>query len=99
MALEVAHQEEVALLEEALPEETHQEEALPEEAHQEEVPLAEVHQVEEPLVEDLLEEDNHPHNKPKQCNQYPSKQDHAMNRYEKRKLKNPEETAPMPRSS
>ena len=83
MELEEAHQEE-ALQEEAL-----QEEALPEEALLEEAPQE----------EDLPGEDNHPHSKPKRHNQYPSKLDHATNRYEERKLKNSEETVQMPRSS
>ena len=76
-------------LEEALQEEALQEEALPEEVLLEEAPQE----------EDLPEEDNHPHSKPKQHNQYPNKLDHAMNRYEERKLKNSEETVQMPRSS
>ena len=75
-------------------EEAHQEEALPEEALPEEALLEEA-----PQEEDLPGEDNHLHSKPKRHNQYPSKLDHAMNRYEERKLKNSEETVQMPRSS
>ena len=86
---EEAHQEEVALPEVALPEEALQEEALQEEALQEEA-LQE---------EDPQEEDNHPHNKPKWHNQYPSNPDHATNRYEERKSKNSEEIVLMPRNS
>ena len=94
MELEEAHQEEalqeeVALPEEVLQEEVFQEEALPEEAPQEEAPQE----------EDPQEEDNHPHNKPKRHNQYPSNLAHAMNRYEERKSKNSEEIVPMPRNS
>ena len=84
----------------------HQEEALPkeeevpqEEALQGEAPQVEEHQEEEPLVEDLLEEDSHWHNKPKRHNQYLSKLDRAMNRYEERKSKNSVETEPTLRSS
>ena len=94
MELEEAHQEEVALSEEALPEEALQEEVLQEEVLQEEVLLEEAPQEEAPQ-----EEDNHPHNKPKWHNQYPSNPAHAMNRYEERKSKNSEEIVPMPRSS
>ena len=86
--LEEAHQEE-ALQEEALQEETRQEEAPQEEALLEEAPQE----------EDLPGEDNHLYSKPKRHSQYPSKLDHAMNRYEERKLKNSEETVQMPRSS
>jgi hypothetical protein len=75
--------------EEALPEEALPEEALPEEALLEEAPQE----------EDLPGEDNHLHSKPKRHNQYPSKLDHAMNRYEEQKLKNSEETVQMPKSS
>ena len=93
---EEAHQEE------AHPEEAHQEEAHPEEAHQEEAHPEEAlpeeaRQEEAPLAEDLLEEDNHLHNK--RHNQYPSKLDHAMNQYEEWKSKNSEEIVPMPKSS
>ena len=87
--LEEALQEEVALPEEVLQEEVLQEEALPGEAPQEEAPQE----------EDPQEEDNHPHNKPKWHNQYPSNPAHAMNRYEERKSKNSEEIVPMPRNS
>ena len=87
--MEEALKEEAALPEAAFPEEALPEAALPEEALQEEAPQE----------EDPQEEDNHPHNKPKRHNQYPSKLDHAMNRYEERKLKNSEETVQTPRSS
>ena len=88
MELEEAHQEE------APQEEAHQEEAPQEEAHQEEVLPEEAHQ-----EEALQEEGNHLHNKPKRHNQYLSKLDHAMNRYEERKSKNSVETEPTPRNS
>ena len=89
MELEEAHQEEAPKEEAVLPEEALQEEALPEEALLEEAPQE----------EDLPGEDNHLHSKPRRHNQYPSNLDHAMNRYEERKLKNSEETELMPRSS
>ena len=85
---QAAHQEEV------LPKE---EEALQEEAPREEVPQAEEHQEEEPLVEDLQEEDNHLHSRPKRHNQY--KRDRDMNLYVERKSKNSAETRQTPRSS
>ena len=77
----------------------HQEEVLPkeEEAPQKEAPQAEEHQEEEPLVEDLPEEDNHLHSRPKQHNQY--KQDRDTNLYMAQKLKSSEETEQTPRSS
>ena len=89
MELEEARQEEALKEEVVLPEEARQEEALPEEALQEEARQE----------EDPQEEDNHLHSKPKRHNQYPSNLDHAMNRYEERKLKNSEETVQTPRSS
>ena len=59
----------------------------------------EEHQVEEPLVEDLPEEDNHPHSKPKRHNQYPNKPDHDTNPYVVPKLKDSKETEQTPRNS
>ena len=86
-------------VEEAHLEEAHQEEVLQEEVLQEEVLQEEVHQEEAPQEEDPQGEDNHLHSKLRRHNQYPNKLDHALNPFEEQKLRNSEETEPMPRNS